>query len=170
MSADHLIRRYTAYFRGWAQAFGEHQVVGDRTGGMRWLIGDDQVGLILEPDLKRLLFPLFLYRPGLAAPGVTLRPEAIEVGATCIPLTAAAPTPLTEVFALVSGAPELHLYQTYHLIYPSGTRILTLSARPPLAIIYRELAPIRLRVLQAPADQEPTDDLAPLPLATEELT
>jgi hypothetical protein len=119
---------------------------------MRWLIGDDQVGLILEPDLKRLLYPLFLYRPGLAAPTVLLRPESIEVGAVQIPLAVAAPTPLPQVLALVTGVPELHLYQTYHLIYPSGTRILTLSARAPLPIVYRELAPIRLRIAVSPTE------------------
>jgi hypothetical protein len=152
MSADRTIRRYAAYFRGWAQAFGEHRILGNPAGGMRWLIGDDQIGLILEPDFKRLLYPLFLYRPGLAAPTVLLRPESIEVGAVQIPLAVAAPTPLPQVLALVTRVPELHLYQTYHLIYPSGTRILTLSARAPLPIVYRELAPIPLRIAAFPAD------------------
>ena len=47
----------------------------------------------------------------------------------------------------------MHLYQTYHLIYPSGTRILTLSARAPLGILYRELPPLKLRI---PGDAAPT--------------
>jgi hypothetical protein len=37
---------------------------------------------------------------------------------------------------------DLHLYQTYHLVYPSGTRILTLGRRAPLPLVYRELAPL----------------------------
>jgi hypothetical protein len=119
---------------------------------MRWLIGDDQIGVILEPALKRLLYPLFLYRPGLAAPEVLLRPNAIEVGAAYLPFAADAHTPLTKILGLIARAADLHLYQTYHLIYPAGTRILTLSTRAPLTILYRELTPIRLRLADLPAD------------------
>ncbi|HYN78430.1 MAG TPA: hypothetical protein VES73_11625 [Lamprocystis sp. (in: g-proteobacteria)] len=153
MSADHSIRRYTAFFRGWAQAFGEHQTVWDRPGGMRWLIADGQVGLILEPSFKRLLFPLFLHRPGRAAPEAVLSPDALVVGDTRIPLAATAPAPLPQILDLLARATELHLYQTYHLVYPAGTRILTLSARPPLSILYRELLPLRLRVAENPAGE-----------------
>jgi len=146
VTAERMIRRYAAFFRGWAQAFGEHRPLGDAAAGMRWLIGEDQVGLILNPALKRLLYPLFLYRPGLAAPAALLRPDGIEIGATRIPLGGTAPSPLAQVLDLLARPGPLHLYQTYHLIYPSGTRILTLSARAPLAILYRELAPVRLLI------------------------
>ena len=151
MSADHLIRRYTAFFRGWAQAFGEHETVADRPGGMRWLIADGQVGLILEPAFKRVLFPLFLHRSDQAAPQALLSPDALEVGSARIPLDPGAPAPLPQILSLIARAAELHIYQTYHLIYPSGTRILTLSSRAPLTILYRELPPLRLRVADAPA-------------------
>jgi hypothetical protein len=153
MSADQLIRRYAAFFRGWAQAFGEHQAVAERPGGQRWLIGEGQVGLILEPAFKRLLYPLFLHRTGVAAPRATLSLDAFEVEDTRIPLAAIAPAPRHQILALIAGAAELHLYQTYHLIYPAGTRILTLSTRPPLGILYRELAPLRLRVADLPTDR-----------------
>lgn len=150
VTAEHMIRRYAAFFRGWAQAFGEHRALGDATGGMRWLIGDDQVGLIVQPVLKRLLYPLFLHRPGLTEPAVTLGPAGIDIGTTRIPLAAEGPTPVPQILELITRPGPLHLYQTYHLIYPPGTRILTLSARAPLGILYRELAPLRLGIdLQA---------------------
>ena len=149
MTAERMIQRYAAFFRGWAQAFGEHRTLGDPGAAMRWLIGDDQVGLILNPALKRLLYPLFLYRPGLAAPTAMLRPDGIAIGTTLVPLAGESLTPLPQVLDLIARPGPLHLYQTYHLIYPSGTRILTLSARAPLAILYRELAPVRL-LIEAP--------------------
>jgi hypothetical protein len=48
--------------------------------------------------------------------------------------------------ALLRVRADLHLYETYHLMYPSGTRILTLSQRAPLGLIYRELSPAVIRV------------------------
>jgi hypothetical protein len=152
VTAERMIQRYAAFFRGWAQAFGEHRSLGDPAAGMRWLVGDDQVGLILNPGLKRLLYPLFLYRSELAAPTAMLRPDGLVIDTTLIPLVGAAPTPLSQILELIGRPGPLHLYQTYHLIYPSGTRILTLSARAPLPILYRELAPVRLLI------EEPTGD------------
>jgi hypothetical protein len=160
MRAEHLIRRYTAYFRGWAQAFGEHRKVGDPSGGSRWLVGEGQVGLILEPAYKRLLYPLFLHRPDRSAPEVILRTDALDVGETRVPLAVRPPAPIPEIMSLLGGDQDLHLYQTYHLIYPAGTRILTLSTRAPLGILYRELTPLRLRMEGALGGQPlPVDDL-----------
>jgi len=93
VTAERMIQRYAAFFRGWAQAFGEHRSLGDPAAGMRWLVGDDQVGLILNPGLKRLLYPLFLYRSELAAPTAMLRPDGLVIDTTLIPLVGAAPTP-----------------------------------------------------------------------------
>lgn len=144
MNAEHRIRRYSAFFPGWAQAFGEHQALGEGSGGQRWLSGADQVGLILEPRLKRLLYPLFLHHRDLAEPTATLWPDGLEIEGTHIPLNTVGASPLPQVLELLAHPGPLHLYQTYHLIYPSGTRILTLSARAPLTILYRELSPLRL--------------------------
>jgi hypothetical protein len=48
---------------------------------------------------------------------------------------------------LVASEGDLHLSQTYHLIYPSGTRILTLSRKAPLPLVYREIAPLLLQLI-----------------------
>ena len=61
------------------------------------------------------------------------------------------------VRALLNQRTDLHLYETYHLVYPSGTRILTLSRRAPLGLIYRELAPALIR-------SAPVASPAPVPL------
>ncbi len=33
-----------------------------------------------------------------------------------------------------------------HLIYPPGTRIITVSSKPPLGLLYREMAPLTVVV------------------------
>jgi hypothetical protein len=38
------------------------------------------------------------------------------------------------------------MYLTYHLIYPPGTRIITLSRKAPLPLLYKEMAPLPLIV------------------------
>jgi len=48
---------------------------------------------------------------------------------------------------LLKGADDLHLLQTYHVIYPSGTRILTLSRQSPLTLVYREIEPLTLHLV-----------------------
>jgi hypothetical protein len=139
-----IIRRYGPYFEGWAQAFGAHQRVDEPELGLRWLIGDDQLGLILTDPLRKHLGPGLLNQPeaeqqpimrALSIPWL----DAIDSSASAI----------REHLALWSEqidekALSLHLYQTYHLIYPAGTRILTLSTRAPLPLIYRELTPLAM--------------------------
>ena len=51
------------------------------------------------------------------------------------------------VMGLLEGGGDLHLLQTYHLVYPSGTRILTLSRQSPLTLVYREIEPLTLRLI-----------------------
>ena len=47
---------------------------------------------------------------------------------------------------LLLGEAEVHMYLTYHLIYPPGTRIITLSRKAPLPLLYKEMAPLPLIV------------------------
>jgi hypothetical protein len=47
---------------------------------------------------------------------------------------------------LLKNAETVHLFLTYHLIYPPGTRIITVSGKAPQALIYRESAPLRVSV------------------------
>lgn len=142
-----LIRRWCAYFRGWSQAFGAHELIDDRERGLRWLIGDEQLGLILTPAIKRLLYPGLLGRhAGEEPPPVRVGAQGLILGgAELAPLEAQCPL-WSQLRQLLAGPADLHLYQTYHLIYPTGTRILTLSRHAPLPLIYRELAPLAVRL------------------------
>ena len=147
MSPERKIRRYSAYFRGWATAFGAHEKDADEERGLFWLYGKDQMGLILTPAVKRFLFPLFLGRSRAEAPAVRLGAGSLRIDEVDIPFGDRDQRALDTLLGLLHLAGDLHLYQTYHLIYPSGTRILTLSRRQPLALVYREIPPLRVRLL-----------------------
>jgi hypothetical protein len=141
-----LIRRWSAYFRGWSQAFGAHELIDDPERGLRWLVGDQQMGLILTPEIKRLLYPGLLGRHEDEPPLVCLGAGRLTVGG--VELTPLEPqrSLWSQMQVLLAGAADLHLYQTYHLIYPTGTRILTLSRHAPMPLIYRELSPLAVQL------------------------
>jgi hypothetical protein len=142
MPSERNIRRYTAFFRGWATAFGAHEKEADEERGLIWLFGDGQVGLILTPAVKRFLYPLFLGRSRDDAPLVRLDSELLRINDVEIPFGEKDKRAFDSMQELMRASGDLHLYQTYHLVYPGGTRILTLSRRSPLPLVYREIAPL----------------------------
>ncbi len=146
MSSERIIRRYSAYFPGWAQAFGTHDKGGDEQRNLRWLFGEDQVGLILTHEVKRFLYPRFLGDRASHAPTLELTDGLLRIESAEIRFDESHGRPVEALLELVQGPGELHLYQTYHLIYPSGTRIITLSRRAPLPILYREISQVSLQL------------------------
>ncbi|MGB5830418.1 MAG: hypothetical protein WBG92_00265 [Thiohalocapsa sp.] len=151
-----LIRRHSAYFRGWAQAFGAHELVTDDKGALRWLLGEEQLGLILTPVIRRSLGRLATGSEGPSETGnaagdaaserLLLTNDSLRLGALTLPITGTDTRVIDLAAELLNGRGDLHLYQSYHLIYPSGTRILSLSRRAPLTLIYREVVPLRIAV------------------------
>ncbi|WP_295887407.1 hypothetical protein [uncultured Thiohalocapsa sp.] len=186
MTDARLLRRHRAYFEGWAQAFGQHDLLRDPTQGLRWLLGDAQLGLMLDRSVRaRLrggsddgLGGLLADAPGApAAEPAGLWPPRRPVLTPALPALADVGTEtlrlgrltlrhcparvVQTVRAMLAAQPELHLYETYHLRYPSGTRILTLSDRAPLRLIYRELSPALIRSApQATPTAAPPRELA----------
>jgi hypothetical protein len=170
MTDARLLRRHRAYFNGWAQAFGHHDLFRDTCQGLRWLLGERQLGLMLDPSVRTRLQggdgqglgglladdlrspaveparPRSLHRLGIAS----TPPALIDVGSETLRLGRLTlrhcPAAVVEgVRALMDEDADLHLYETYHLMYPSGSRILTLTRRPPLGLVYRELTPALIR-------------------------
>ena len=140
MAEQLTIHRYTAYFRGWAQAFGEHEGIEEEAHDLHWLIGPHQLGLILTPTVKRPLFRELLGK-GDQAPDIQITRSEVQVGDHLLRASDYEPRALALLSSLVVGSTDLHLFLSYHLFYPSGTRILTLSKNPPLTIIYKEIGP-----------------------------
>lgn len=148
MTQERLIRRYSAYFEGWAQAFGNHRGTLDEQRPLNWLFGEgtDQIGLILTPSLLMEPFAEVLdtHTPPLS---LSLGPEHIGLGEARLPMDSLDQEAARLIRWLLEAPSDLHLYQTYHLFYPQGTRILTFSRRAPLTIIYKEMDPIQVRVV-----------------------
>jgi hypothetical protein len=146
MPQERKVRRYTAFFPGWATAFGAHEKVEDQENGLEWLFGQDQVGLILRPELKDVLYPAFLGGGHGEVVGLHLTSGNLRVGNWELRFRAEGNRVFDTVMELLRRPDELHFFQSYHLVYPSGTRILTLGPNAPLPLIYREIAPLLVQL------------------------
>ena len=146
MPTERRVRRYTAYFPGWATAFGAHEKDAEDPRGLIWLYGEGQIGLLLNNDLKEFLYPLFLGNSHAEAPTLALSEGWLRIQEVELAIGDGDRRPYAALMALLEGDDELHLSQTYHLVYPSGTRILTLGRKAPLPLVYREIAPLLLQL------------------------
>lgn len=144
MASERKIRRYAAYFHRWATAFGNHDKHFDEERDLSWLFGEDQIGLILTPSIEDFLRPLFLSNLAAELPRVELRSGALRIANARIQFGVEVQREINAIMGLLEAEGDLHLFQTYHLVYPSGTRILTLSRQPPLTLVYREIEPLTL--------------------------
>lgn len=147
MASERKIRRYAAYFHGWATAFGHHNKHVNEICDLTWLFGNDQMGLILTPGVRDFLDPLFPAQGKSTPPEVALGPDSLQIADTRVRFGEECRRELDALMGLLNGAGDLYLLQTYHLVYPSGTRILTLSRQPPLTLIYREIEPLHLWII-----------------------
>ncbi len=146
MSHSRRIRRYSAFFQGWAQAFGNHKGSLDEEKDLNWLFGEDvqqQVGLIMSHRVKRRLYHLILaeHRDQVH---LSLGPKTLGVDEASLPCCHRDKQAGETIRALLNDENEVHMYLSYHLFYPPGTRILTLSPKAPLPIIYKEIAPLQV--------------------------
>lgn len=139
------LKRYAAYFRGWCQAFGEHENVHSDASGIDWLLAGSQVGLVLPRPMIRPLYREVLLHE--QPPAVAFRADHIEVGSLHIPLEEQVESAaLDAIGELMQGEGDIHLYLTSHLLYGGGNRIITFSAKKPLLIIYKEIGRMALRL------------------------
>lgn len=142
---EYGIKRYGAYFKGWCQAFGEHEsiLVGERENG--WLIGEKKVGLVLPKSLLRRLNGEVLRKS--QTPEITFSQEGVQIGALCFHFESELERMvLATVEHLVDTEPDLHLFLTSHLLYGNGKRIITFSGKKPQTIIYKEIGNIKIRL------------------------
>jgi len=146
MALDRTVKRYTGYFRGWCQTFGEHETVHSQDSDIHWLIAEDQIGLILNEKLRRILFHSLLGKRR-KSPTLVISASDIRIGSFRFCFTGPYDQlPLQGLRRLVTEHETLHIYLTYHLTYPSCTRIITLSRKPPLMLLYKEMAPMRIHL------------------------
>lgn len=139
------LKRYSAYFRGWCQAFGEHESLSDHDNGIYWLITEHQAGFVLPQNMVRRMYREVLLHK--QAPPIIFHPETVEVGGFHFPLTRQHETRILDAIEdILESAPEYHVYLTSHLMYGTKARIITMSTRKPLTIIYKEIGTITLQL------------------------
>ena len=152
MSFEILIRRYAAYYRGWCQAFGEHEIdepLGEEPErAIQWLYGEQKIGLILPHETRKAFFRQVVGR-GKKDPVITfsLSSSQILVNKACwsVPSSTSG-LGIQRLVMFLGQKAEVHLFLTHHLCYAPGTRIITFSRQRPLVIMYKEIDPLRVRV------------------------
>lgn len=142
---EKIIHRYSAYIPRWCQAFGDH--VPDPGGegrAVEWLVGADCVGVIVLPEIRHRLMHELL---GQSKPDVEFRQRSLRLNQWDYAESEVLGHPgYAALRELLLGSESAHMFLTYHLIYPPGTRIITVSRKPPLPLLYKEMAPLPVSV------------------------
>lgn len=151
MTYSRRIRRYAAYYRGWCQAFGEHEVgeeLDEPSNGIQWLFAESRVGLILPEDIrKRFLKELVGRKEGEPVIAFSRASSEITLNRSVCPiLNGNVEHGVARLLLLSQQHKEIHMFLTHHLCYAPGTRIITFSAAKPLVIMYKEIDPLVLHV------------------------
>lgn len=147
MAHNHQIRRYAAFFKGWCQAFGEHEALFTNDESISWLFADEQIGMILPEGLNKELHHEVLGKKH-KTPILSIRPGCVCVGN--FHYTFSSPSDiegLSKLTKLLETTDEIHLFLTYHFMYTQGTRIITFSRKPPWGLIYKEIDPMQLQLI-----------------------
>ncbi|HID50074.1 MAG TPA: hypothetical protein EYP40_10780 [Chromatiales bacterium] len=146
MTTERQIQRYAAYFKGWCQAFGEHESVAGEESEITWLLGEEQIGLILPREVSKSLYREALGRKH-ETPALSLSSDRVRVGAVDYHLSHSQDkTGFAQLLRLLGSDVSLHLFLSYHLTYEKGTRIVTFSRKAPLNIIYKAIGPMQVRL------------------------
>ena len=139
------VKRYAAYFRGWCQTFGEHDSFADHDKEIYWLLTEQQAGFVLPGTYLRQLYRAVLLHE--TAPPLTFQSYQVQVGDFNFGLTPDREDLIRDTIGrLLSGSDELHVYLTSHFMYGTNARIITLSAKKPLSIIYKDIGRMKIRL------------------------
>jgi hypothetical protein len=145
MTSEYELKRYAAYYRGWCQAFGEHESVpGDDT-AISWLFGESQIGFISPREQTRLLLREILRKR--ETPTLTISRNSVQIGAFYYrPSKSSDESALLAIANFLETGKGTHIFLTSHFMYGTGTRILTVSNKKPLSIIYKEIGAMHIKL------------------------
>ena len=146
MSTERNVKRYAAYYHGWCIAFGEHDLNYEEDTGIHWVFGESQVGFVVGEQLKRKLLRELLGQQG-QIPDIALSASNIIFNAFDYPLSDMEQAGAEKFRAFVDGHEQLHMFLTSHFCYPPRTRIVTFAAKKPPIILYKEITPLRLKLV-----------------------
>jgi len=145
MMLERELKRYAAYFRGWCQTFGEHESLPVEEGDINWLFTEHQAGFILPQALTRQLYrEVLLHR---VPPTLEFSRSSVRIGGLQFALARRQENrTLDAIENILKSGDDFHVYLTSHLMYGTRARIITLSTRKPLSIIYKEIGTMRIRL------------------------
>jgi len=146
MTLEFQLKRYAAYYRGWCQTFGEHEsVLSEDDSGISWLFNEQQVGFISPQELTKSLLREVLRRR--ETPSLTISHKKVQIGRFKYGLARSQDEPaLIAIKNLLETGGDTHIFLTSHLMYGTGARIVTLSNKKPLLLIYKEIGSMRIRL------------------------
>jgi len=145
MTPEYELKRYAAYYKGWCQAFGEHESVPGEDTGISWLFADKQVGFISPRELTKLLLREILRKR--ETPTLTISRKSVQVGKFHYrPAKASDESALLAIANFLEAGSGSHIFLTSHFMYGTGTRILTISSKKPVPIIYKEIGTMRIKL------------------------
>lgn len=145
MTPEYELKRYAAYYKGWCQAFGEHESIASEETGISWLFAEKQIGFISPRKLTKSLLREILRKR--ETPTLTISKNSVQIGSFYYqPLKASDESALLAVTNFLETGQVSHIFLTSHFMYGTGTRICTLSSRKPLSIIYKEIGTMRIKL------------------------
>ena len=145
MNESRIIKRYNAYYRGWCLTFGEHTADYEDERDINWLYGEDRIGLILSPGLRKQAQREFLGQ-GEEIPELGLSESMVRVNKVVYRLQSDADRlNVQRLQDFLLGSQDVHMFLCNHLFYPR-TRIITFAREKPIIIMYKEMQPLKLVV------------------------
>ena len=112
---------------------------------MYWLFSEFQAGFILPSRLNRSLYKEVLRKRG--TPLLELGRKKARIGSFTYPLSGSVDDQgIAAIKEILEHREHTYLFLTSHFMYGTGSRIITLSNKRPLNIIYKEVGPMRLRL------------------------
>lgn len=145
MTYEYDVQRYGSYFRNWCQAFGAHDSIFNEKTGHYWLISEHQVGIILEPQLRKQLFKEVLRKKDIQV--FFINKEYAQIGHFYYPFLGEPDKQGYDAIGKIfNSSREHHLFLTSHFTYGTDTRILTLSNKKPLYILHKQIGHIKIKL------------------------
>jgi len=145
MKPEYELKRYAAYYKGWCQAFGEHESIASDETGISWLFAEKQIGFISPRKLTKSLLREILRKR--ETPTLTISRNSVQVGSFYYrPSKVSDESALFAITNFLETGQVSHIFLTSHFMYGTGIRICTLSNKKPLSIIYKEIGTMRIKL------------------------
>ncbi len=153
MAYERTIKRYSAYYLGWCQAFGEHDISFNEEDNINWLYGESindeesRIGIVLAPKIRKILFRELLTK-SIKTPTVVLSDYSVKLNELTYTFTWERDRRgFEKIMTLLQNKDEMHMFLTSHFCYPPGTRIITFSTKRPLVLMYKEIEPLGVKII-----------------------